>query len=94
MNKKAIVAPAYKLYSMHDYGRDKKLDSFISVIDGMNIDKPIPISNVSKSFKRYIQNHYLNKKEILDNYFSNSGYQIIEVKDRFSDNSKYIKKIK
>lgn len=94
MDKKAVIAPVYKLYSMYDYGRDKKLDGFISVMDGIDIDKPIPISNVSQSFKRYIQNHYLNKKEILDNYFSNSGYQIIEVKDRFSDNSKYIKKIK
>ncbi|WGT37965.1 hypothetical protein QH639_19375 [Lysinibacillus sp. 1 U-2021] len=92
MNNKANIPVAYKLYSMYDYGRDKKLDSFIEVINSMNIVDPVPISEVSQSFKRYIHNHYNNKKETIDNYFSNSGYKIIEMKDRFSDNSKYVKK--
>lgn len=49
---------------MYDYGREKKLDSFISVIDSMNIVDPIPIGGVSQSFKRYIHNHYNSKKKI------------------------------
>lgn len=92
MNKTAQIPSAYKLYSMYDYGRDKKLDSFIMEIDKIKIDKPLPISNVSKSFSMYIRKHYNNKKEIIDNYFNNSGYEIIELKDRYSVNSKYIRK--
>jgi|GEM_PF-5810294 len=79
---------------MYDSGRGKKLDSFISVMDSMNIDKPIPISNVSKSFRKYLKNHYSNKKELINFYFKNSGYEILEVKDRYSENTKYIRKLK
>ncbi|QQP10866.1 hypothetical protein FJQ98_16600 [Lysinibacillus agricola] len=93
MDKQAIIAPVYKLYSMYDYGRDKKLDSFISVIDNMDIDKPIPISEVSQSFKRYINRHYEDKKDLINKYLNFKGYEILEIKDRYSDNSKYIKKI-
>lgn len=94
MDKQAIIAPVYKLYSMYDYGRDKKLDSFIGVMDNMDIDKPVPVGEVSQSLRKYLKNHYSNKKELINFYFKNSGYEILEVKDRYSDNSKYIKKIK
>jgi len=94
MDKQAVIAPVYKLYSMYDYGRDKKLDSFISAIDSMDINKPIPVGEINQSFRKYLKNHYSNKKELIDFYFKNSGYEILEVKDRYSDNSKYIRKLK
>lgn len=78
---------------MYDYGREKKLDSFISVIDSMNIDKPVPVGEVSQSFRNYLKKHYKNKKETINSYLINSGYQIIEKKDRFSESSKYIKRL-
>lgn len=76
---------------MYDYGREKKLDSFISVIDSMNIVDTI-IDRRNQSFSMYVRKHYSNKKEIIYLYLNESGYEIIEIKDKYSEKSKYVKR--
>lgn len=93
MKNEANIPAAFKLYNHVDYGRDKKLDGFLDIIKSMDIDKPIPISKVNKSFKRFMDNHYNDKRSIIDFFLNESGYEIIEVKDRYSNKSRYIKRV-
>lgn len=93
MNGIAHVPHPFKLFSMYDYGRDKKLEGFIDMINNMNISDPIRIGDVGQSFKRYINRHYTEKQSLINMHMNESGYEIVEMRDRFSTNSKYVKRL-
>lgn len=93
MNEQAQIPPYFKLYSMYDYGRDKKLDGFIDMINEKNITEPVRIGDVSQSFRNYLKKNYVDKKDTINTYLRIEGYEIIEKKDRFSENSKYVKRL-
>lgn len=79
-----------KLINTVDYGRDKILDGYLEIIDKMNIVGETPVSKVNNSFKNYIKKHFTDKEDMINSYFIKNGYKIIEKKDRYSSNSRYI----
>lgn len=85
-----VIIKAEKLINTVDYGRDKILDGYIDLISKMNIIGEVPVGKVSLSFKNYIKRYFTDRNEIINSYLVKNGYMIIEKKDRYSMNSRYI----
>lgn len=85
-----VTIKVEKLINTVDYGRDKILDGYIDLISKMNIIGEVPVGKVSLSFKNYIKRYFTDRNEIINSYLVKNGYMIIEKKDRYSMNSRYI----
>jgi hypothetical protein len=94
-NNDCTILPHYQINDISLYGRDKKLEGFIGQINkafierGLDID-PIPLSKVSSTFSKYIRVHWTKQSKTINDYLNEQGYEIIEKKDRYSNNSRYI----
>lgn len=93
LKDQAIVSEQYKIHDMSLYGRDKTLNGFINLLNQKSIDGLIPVGKVSQSFRQYLKKHYDEKETEIQNYLNAAGYKIVLVKDRYSEQSKYIYKI-
>ncbi len=96
MKDQMVINKPHKLIDMQSYGRDKIIQQFaeqIKIKFNENNCDSLRISKVSKSFSKYIRNHWKDKSYLINEQFKLYGYKIIEHKDRYSDNSKYVIKI-
>lgn len=96
--KEQVNTPKYhKLIDMSQYGRDKKLEGYANkIVAAFEMNKNINqmrISKVNKSFSNYIRKHWGSKSHEINVQLGKHGFKVIEQKDRYSDNSKYIAKI-
>jgi hypothetical protein len=94
LKKDANILPQHNIVDMSLYGRDKKLESFIPVIDNaICLEDSIKIGEVGRSFKNYINRHWNEKAVEINNQLAFHGLKVIEKKDRYSSNSKYIVRV-
>jgi hypothetical protein len=94
-NNECTILTHYQISDMSLYGRDKKLDGFLEQIKqatiehGLNQD-PIPVGKISNTFRTYLKKHWSNQSKEINSFLNEHGFKVIEMKDRYSDNSRYI----
>ncbi len=97
LKNQANILQYHKIHDMSLYGRDKKIEGFARQIV-LKFEKyqgkdELKISQISNTFSKYIRTHWSEKANEINQQLSNYSLQIIEKKDRYSNNSKYVVKI-
>jgi hypothetical protein len=95
LNQKAIIKH-HTITDMSLYGRDKKIEGFAKQINEkfeQKQTKELRLSEISTTFSKFIRNNWTGKGDEINEHFGQFNIRIIEKKDRFSSNSKYIVKI-
>lgn len=90
------LLPHYTITDMSLYGRDKKIEGFAKQINeklSIQHNNELSIGKISTSFSKYIRTNWATKSDEINEQLKIFNVEVIEKKDRYSNNSKYVKKI-
>lgn len=97
MKQECVIPEDFKIIDMSLYNRDKTLEGFTRQItfafEKSRNSNELRIGKINNSFSNYIRKHWATKSSEINIFLNSYGFKIIEQKDRYSDNSKYVIKI-